>query len=132
MNMKLNKEQTTAYELIQFDTRFLYTLTDIHRRSRHIRSNYIMMCQPYIGIFTDGAKQWCHKMKTPSINGKESEYYGTLRQGHKHFEKPNTEYASLLMAKLNESDKYFNGIRDINEVTPCNVESCEIALHIMD
>ena len=58
----LNAVQKAAYELIQADARFLYTLTVIQRNAKNISSNYIMMCQPYIGLFTDGAEQWCKKL----------------------------------------------------------------------
>ena len=58
----LNVIQKAAYELIQADARFLYTLTVIQRNAKNISSNYIMMSQPYIGLFTDGAEQWCQKL----------------------------------------------------------------------
>lgn len=49
--MDLNKVQVAALRLMQSDARFLYTLVDIHKNAENITSNYIMMCQPYIGIF---------------------------------------------------------------------------------
>ena len=115
--MKLNKVQTAAYELIQSDARFLYTLTDIGQRAKSISSNYIMMCQPYIGVFADGAEQWCKKvgLNAPNFNEKEKTYYGALRQGHKLLEKTYVEYACLLMEKLQESDRYFFSIRSLRE-----------------
>ena len=54
--LKLNKVQTAAYELIQADARFLYSLIDINRNAQNIKGNYMMMSQPYIGIFADGAE----------------------------------------------------------------------------
>ena len=44
----LNAVQKAAYELIQADARFLYTLTIIQRNAKNISSNYIMMSQPYV------------------------------------------------------------------------------------
>ena len=69
VRMRLNKVQRAAYELIQADARFLYTLVDMSQNASNISSNYIMMCQPYIGIFADGAEQWCKKLglKAPLI-----------------------------------------------------------------
>ena len=95
----MNRVQTAAYELIQSDARFLYTLTDIGQRAKSISSNYIMMCQPYIGVFADGAEQWCKKagLNAPNFNDKEKTYYGALRQGHKLLEKTYVEYTCLLM-----------------------------------
>ena len=59
--MEFNKVQLLAWELIQADARFLYTLVDIQQNAKNISSDYIMMCQPCIGIFADGAEQWCKK-----------------------------------------------------------------------
>ena len=39
--MKLDKIQTAAYELIQSDTRFLYTLVNTGQKASRINSNYI-------------------------------------------------------------------------------------------
>ena len=58
----LNAVQKAAYELIQADARFLYTLMVIHQDAKNISSNYIMMSQPDIGVFADGAEQWCQKL----------------------------------------------------------------------
>jgi len=76
-----------------------------------------MMCQPYIGVFTYGAEQWCKKvgLNAPSFNEKEKVYYSALRQGHKLFEKTYVEYASMLMKKLEESDRYFYSLRSLRE-----------------
>ena len=74
----LNKVQKAAYELIQSDARFIYSLIDIQNKAKYNNSNFMMMAQPYIGIFADGAEQWCRKMKidgTPSFNKDEKEFY---------------------------------------------------------
>lgn len=80
--MDLNKVQVAALRLMQSDARFLYTLVDIHKNAENITSNYIMMCQPYIGIFVDGAEQWCKKvgLVPPSFTAEEKVYYTALRQ----------------------------------------------------
>lgn len=115
--MILNKVQKAAFALIQSDARFLYTLIDIQKNARNISSNYIMMCQPYIGIFTDGAEQWSKKvgLDAPLFNNKEKTYYTALRQGHKLLEKPYDIYSRLLLEKFIESDNYFYGIRSLRE-----------------
>lgn len=61
-NIRINKVQKAAFELIQSDARFLNTIIDINTNAKNIDSNFLMMCQPYIGIFADGAEQWCRKM----------------------------------------------------------------------
>lgn len=61
-NIRVNKVQKAAFELIQSDARFLNTIIDINTNAKNIDSNFLMMCQPYIGIFADGAEQWCRKM----------------------------------------------------------------------
>ena len=60
-NIRINKVQKAAFELIQSDARFLNTIIDINTNAKNIDSNFLMMCQPYIGIFADGAEQWCRK-----------------------------------------------------------------------
>lgn len=113
----MNKVQTAAYELIQADARFLYTLTQINRNAKNISSNFICMSQPYIGLFTDGAEQWCKKvgLKAPHFNTVEKKYYTLLRNSHKFFEKPYEEYLELLQEKFYESDNYFFSIRRLRE-----------------
>lgn len=115
--LNFNKVQLAAIDLIQADARFLYTLTDIQQNASNINSNYTMMSQPYIGIFADGAEQWCKKvgLNAPTFSKKEKAFYIALRQGHKMFEKSYDEYTSLLMEKFIESDKHFYKIRSLYE-----------------
>lgn len=113
----MNKVQKTAYELIQADARFLYTLTDISKNAQNISSNYICMSLPYIGLFTEGAEQWCKKvgLNSPRFNPNEKVFYTQLRQGHKLFEKSYENYATLLFKKFTESENYFYNIRSLRE-----------------
>lgn len=113
----LNAVQKAAYELIQADARFLYTLTVIQRNAKNINSNYIMMSQPYIGLFADGAEQWCQKLElgAPQFTDTEKTYYTALRQSHKLYEMPYSDYLSALMAKFKASDDYFYKIRRLRE-----------------
>ena len=107
--MNLNKVQLAALSLIQSDARFLYTLVDVQKNAKNVSSNYIMMCQPYIGGFVDGAEQWCKKvgLEPPTFTEEEKMYHTELRQGHKLFEKTYNEYSRALCEKFNESDSYF-------------------------
>ena len=113
----LNPVQKAAYELIQADARFLYTLTDIQRNAKNISSNYIMMSQPYIGLFTDGAEQWCQKLGlgAPQFTDTEKTYYTALRQSHKLYEMSYSDYLSALMEKFKASDDYFYKNRRLRE-----------------
>ena len=108
-NIRINKVQKAAFELIQSDARFLNTIIDINTNAKNIDSNFLMMCQPYIGIFADGAEQWCRKMglAAPVFNKKEKTYYSSLRQGHKLFEKSYNDYTKALMHRFYKSDNYF-------------------------
>lgn len=105
----LNTIQKATYELIQADARFLYTLTVIQRNAKNISSNYIMMSQPCIGLFTDGAEQWCKKLGlgAPQFTDTEKTYYTALRQSHKLYEMPYSDYLSALMMKFKASDNHF-------------------------
>lgn len=113
----LNVIQKAAYELIQADARFLYTLTDIQRNAKNINSNYIMMSQPYIGLFTDGAEQWCQKLGlgAPQFTDTEKTYYTALRQSHKLYEMSYSDYLSALMMKFKASNDHFYKIRSLRE-----------------
>lgn len=66
----MNKVQQAAFDLIREDARFLYAITDIKRNAKNIDSNYICMSLPYIGLFADGAEQWCKKigLNAPTFN----------------------------------------------------------------
>ena len=113
----LNNVQKAAYELIQSDARFIYTLTDIQQNAKNISSNYIMMSQPYIGLFAYGAEQWCQKLglDAPKFTGTEKTYYSALRQSHKLYEKSYSKFLLDLMDKFYESDNYFYKIRGLRE-----------------
>lgn len=113
----LNTVQKAAYELIQADARFLYTLTVIQRDAKNISSNYIMMSQPYIGLFTDGAEQWCKKLglNAPQFTKIEKIYYTALRQSHKLYELSYSDYLSSLIVKFHASDNHFFKIRSFRE-----------------
>lgn len=60
--MNLNKIQLAALSLIQSDACFLYTLVDVQKKAKNVSSNYIMMCQPYIGVFVDGRNNGVKKL----------------------------------------------------------------------
>lgn len=113
----LNKVQKAASELIQSDAKFIYTLVDIHYNAQTINSNYIAMSLPYIGIFADGAEQWCKKvgLNAPKFSAEEKEYYVNLRQAHKLFEMSYEDYETLLLDKFRESDDYFYNVRRLFE-----------------
>ena len=59
----LNKIQEKSYSLIQADARFVYTLTKVFKSPNSHKSNYIVMLQPYIGLFADGSEQWGQKSR---------------------------------------------------------------------
>ena len=114
----LNNVQKAAYDLIQSDAKFIYTLIEIQENAKNINSNYIMMCLPYIGIFVDGAEQWCKKVgmkNSPIFNQKEKKYYVALRQSHKLYELSYDKYTELLLKKFQESDQYFYNVRSLLE-----------------
>ncbi len=111
--VELNRIQKAAYEMIQSDARFIYTLAMIHQNEKNISSNYFMMCQPYLGIFADGAEQWGRKvgMSSPRFTEEEKSYYSSLRTSHKLYELSYLEFQSILLDKLNQSDEFFRNNR---------------------
>lgn len=115
--MKLNPVQKIALSLIQSDARFIYTITKMNSLNPHIKSNYMCMSTPYIGIFADGAEQWGKKVNLPSpkFTEEEKNYYVEMRHAHKLFEYSYDDYYNVLSAKLTESDKHFYSIRSVLE-----------------
>ena len=103
----MNVTQKTAFNMIVEDARFLYAMIALYNK---IDNNFMSMFIPYIGIFACGAEQWGNKMRLsiPEFTQEEKEFYTQLRQGHKLFEKSYSEYKTLLIQKLSESDDYFN------------------------
>lgn len=117
LNENFNCIQQAAYDLIQSDARFIYTIVDIRQNAKNIDSNYILMSQPYIGIFTDGAEQWSKKvgLNFPQFSGGEKEYYTILRNSHKLFELNYKDFELLILNKFKEHDDYFYKIRSLRE-----------------
>ena len=115
--MELNPVQKAAYELIQADARFFYSMAVIQRQEKDINSNFIMMSQPYIGLFTDGAEQWCKKigLDAPIFTEKEKKYYTALRQSHKLYELSYSDYLLALKNKFHGSDEYYYSNRTLLE-----------------
>ncbi|MCL2360671.1 MAG: hypothetical protein FWC73_02520 [Defluviitaleaceae bacterium] len=111
----LNKVQEKSYKLIQADARFVYTLTRILRSPNAPKSNYIMMLQPFIGLFADGSEQWGRKVgiDTPVFTEKEKNHYTEMRNSIKLFDMNYDELFNKLRNALNESDKYFYDTRTL-------------------
>ena len=133
--MNLTNVQQAAFNLIQSDARFLYAIVDILNNAKRINSNYIMMCQPYIGVFANGAEQWCRKvgLNAPKFTPDEKLYYDNLRQGHKIFEDTYENFSDKLLKYLIQSDSYFyNNLSSIEKTLDyynvgtdlCNGEFC--------
>ena len=99
----LNKLQKAGFELMQSDARFIYTFVDIFETAKNIDSNYMSMCLPYIGVFADGAEQWCKKvgLDAPRFNDEEKEY-DTLTFDTPHRRMELSETANLYLQALNK------------------------------
>ena len=111
----LNKIQKVAFQFIQSDARFLYTLVDMQNHA--IEGNYLSMCLPYIGIFAYESEQWGRKAKigSPNFTKDEKEYYTKIRQAHKLLELSYEEYEAKIVGQLKKSDEYFWGVRSVIE-----------------
>lgn len=115
----LNPVQKIAYEMIQYDARFLYTLTHVSgvlgSEKANIDSNYITMSMPYIACFADGAEQWINKIgiKGISFNDDERQYYELIRGSIKLFDLSYANLQRILHEKLVFHDKYFYEIRTL-------------------
>jgi len=108
MNPTLNPVQNAALDLIRSDAGLIHSLVTLSTHAT-LETNFIMMSQPYIGLFADGAEQWCRKVGVgaPTFHGLEKEYYTKMRLSHKMFEMNYPELVSLLMTQLNRDDQYY-------------------------
>lgn len=108
----LGKVQKSAYYLMREDARFIYSLVDLYKNVDNLDSNYVCMSMPYIGLFADGAEQWCKKvgLVVPRFTKEEKEYYSYLRGSIKALERGYDDYISSLRGFLHKSDEYFKGI----------------------
>ena len=115
--MKLNRVQESSLLLIQSDARFLYTLTEIFFKANKVRTNFITMSLPYIGIFVDGAAKWSEKIGIPGpcLTEKEKCYYTYLRNGHKISNCNFVEFQNRLKVKFEDSEIYFYSNRSLIE-----------------
>ena len=109
----LNKVQEKSYKLIQADARFVYTLTRILRSPNAPKSSYLMMLQPFIGLFADGSEQWGRKVKidTPAFSEEEKDHYIKMRNSIKLFDMTYDELYNTLKNTLDESDIHFYDAR---------------------
>lgn len=112
---KLNKVQQLALSLIQSDAIFINSMLKINFESGNLKSNYICMLFPYLGIFTYESEQWGQKVEiaTPVFNSQEKKYYTELRQAHKIFDLSYKEFRVKMNQKLNESDSYFKSNKSL-------------------
>ena len=111
----LNNIQEKSYILIQADACFIYTLTGIFKSPNAPKSNYIMMLQPYIGLFADGSETWGRKVKidSPAFSENEKNHYAVMRNSIKLFDMTYHELYSTLKDALDESDKFFYDTRTL-------------------
>lgn len=109
----LRKVQKAAYSLMREDARFLYSLVDLYENGCNLDNNYVCMSLPYIGLFADGAEQWCRKvgLNVPRFSSEEKVYYSYLRTSIKALERGYEDYLGSLIEMLQKSDEYFKGIR---------------------
>ena len=106
---ELNSVQKAALELIIRDVQFFYTYVDLHKNAKNLKINYSCMLNPYVGLFVDGAEQWCGKvgLEVSQFNDEEKEYYAGVRQAHKLFDTSYAEYRSTMERLFQKSDNYF-------------------------
>lgn len=92
-------------ELIREDARFIYSVVDLAQKGK-INNNYFLMLTPFLGVFTDGAAKWGHKIKVdpPELDEEERYYYEQTRSASKLYEKSYHELRSLFDQAIAESD----------------------------
>ncbi|WP_091236872.1 hypothetical protein [Anaerobium acetethylicum] len=109
MNKELTNIQKAAYKLIQSDATFIRSLI---QTGSQIKSNYIVMSFPYLGIYADGAEQWGRKvgLNSPIFNDEERFFYTQIRQMHKLYDMSFRQFADKTYDALQVSDEHFSSI----------------------
>lgn len=106
---ELNPVQKAALELILNDVQFFCTYVDLYKNAKNLEINYNCMMNPYLGLFVDGAEQWCKKVgiEVSEFNDDEKEYYTAVRRAHKLFDSSYAEYKNTMEQLFQKSDDYF-------------------------
>ena len=119
----LRKVQKAAYSLMREDARFLFSLVDLYKTGCNLDDNYVCMSLPYIGLFADGAEQWCRKvgLNVPRFSQEEKDYYSYLRASIKALERGYDDYISSLKEMLQKSDEHFKKIRKAGQEEYYNI-----------
>mgnify|MGYP001404353070 CR=1 FL=1 len=113
MNKKTNnltKTQQIALQLIKSDAAFLFSLAQLSNR---FKSNFLIMAQPYIGVFVEGSTTWSNKvgLQTPILTKDENLYYNAMRNTIKCFNMEYQDFYDLLQIKFNDSDRHFSNLQ---------------------
>ncbi len=97
-----------SYALIKEDARFIYSLVKLCENSP-LKTNYMCMSIPYLGLFADGAENWCKKvgLKASIFSKEEKNFYSALRSNIKFYELGYDECRLLLWDELEKSDTFF-------------------------
>lgn len=119
----LRKVQKAAYSLMREDARFLFSLVDLYKNGCSLDDNYVCMSLPYIGLFADGAEQWCRKVgiSVPRFSLEEKGYYSHLRNSIKSLERGYNDYINSLKEMLQKSDEHFKKIREPGQEAYFNI-----------
>ena len=106
---KMTPVQKAALDVILDDVQFFYTYVDLHKNAKNLKINYNCMMNPYLGLFVDGAEQWCAKVgiAASQYNDEEKEYYTAVRGTNKLFSISYAEYKSIMEQLFQKSDDYF-------------------------
>ena len=112
---KMSPTQKAAFNLLQHDFRYLYTILGVNSISP---PNYSIAMIPYLGLIVDGAENWISTMNrfspgvvgVPTFKSDEKAFYEAARSSIKLWEKSYSEIFEQLHKFYTESDQHFSSL----------------------
>lgn len=114
---KMTPVQSAAYNLLQHDFRYVYTILTA-TIEKILPPDYFIAIIPYIGLITDGAENWVSTMNRlhpgsiniPEFTPQEKKFYQAARSSIKLWEMPYPEIYNQLQKFYTESEQYFSSV----------------------
>ena len=112
---KMSPTQKAAFDLLQHDFRYLYTILGVNSI---LPPNYSVAMFPYLGLIVDGAENWISIMNrfspgvfdAPMFKSDEKAFYEAARLSIKLWEKSYSEVFEQLHKCYTESDQHFSSL----------------------
>ncbi len=115
MSNAFSSQQKAAWELIQADLRYLYT---VYLHADNLGGNFYVALMPYYALLIKGAEEWCSAVNrmhpniisAPLFDERQLEFYNLARESIKLWDKPYESIREILRQKYEEADQHFSSV----------------------